>query len=33
VFTGGLTSAVPVTPETTVTASFTHLGSITLAGS
>ena len=33
VFTGGLTSAVRVTPETTVTASFTHLGSITLAGS
>jgi 2-oxo-3-hexenedioate decarboxylase len=33
VFTGGLTGAVSVTPETTVTASFTHLGSITLAGS
>lgn len=32
VFTGALTGAVSVTPETTVTASFTHLGSITLTG-
>jgi 2-oxo-3-hexenedioate decarboxylase len=32
VFTGGLTGAVRLTPETTVTASFTHLGSVTLAG-
>jgi len=33
VFTGGLTRAVSITPETTVTASFTHLGCIMLAGS
>lgn len=33
VFTGGLTGAVSITPETTVAASFTHLGCITLAGS
>lgn len=30
VFTGGLTSAATITPETTVAASFTHLGTITL---
>ncbi|AXL92892.1 4-oxalocrotonate decarboxylase [Streptomyces sp. CB09001] len=32
VFTGGLTGAVPITRETTVAASFTHLGVITLEG-
>ncbi|WP_399893407.1 fumarylacetoacetate hydrolase family protein [Streptomyces sp. BBFR51] len=32
VFTGGLTGAVSVTPGTTVAASFTHLGTITLEG-
>jgi 2-oxo-3-hexenedioate decarboxylase len=33
VFTGALTNPATITPKTTVTASFTHLGSITLAGS